>query len=366
MSFLRLESVTRRFGTVTALDGIDLDILKGTRTAIVGPSGSGKSTLLNLVAGFDAPDGGRIFLDGDCLADGQRVVPAHRRAIGVVSQDGALFPHLDVGDNIGFGLPRRAADRSQTIAGLMDLVELDRSMLSRRPHQLSGGQQQRVALARALARKPRLMLLDEPFSALDAGLREAMRAAVVAVLEKAGVASLLVTHDQAEALSFADQVAVLREGRLVQYGAPRTLYFAPADTVTAGFLGDAIILPAAVGDGWADCPMGRVRTDSGSRRGAAEIMLRPEQIRLARLPATSTAEDLPGPCRARIETVAFGGSLCTVSLVLAGDDGTVAADARVYRVKVLSVEAPVAGESVALHLEGVAHLFQPEAVAAAV
>jgi iron(III) transport system ATP-binding protein len=364
MSFLRLESVTRRFGSVTALDGIDLDIPKGTRTAIVGPSGSGKSTLLNLVAGFDAPDSGRILLDGECLADGRHVVPAHRRAIGVVSQDGALFPHLDVENNIGFGLPRRAADRQKVIAGLMDLVELDRSMLSRRPHQLSGGQQQRVALARALARKPRLMLLDEPFSALDAGLRESMRAVVVSVLEKAGVASLLVTHDQAEALSFADQVAVLREGRLVQYGQPRTLYFAPADPVTAGFLGDAIILPATVVDGWAECPMGRVRADSGDRRGAAEIMLRPEQIRLAALPQAIAAGGLPKFCRARVEAVAFGGSLCTVSLVLAGDDGVVPAGAGVYRVKVLSVEAPLPGESVALHLEGVAHLFQPGRAAA--
>ena len=363
MSFLRIQGVSKRFGAVMALDGIDLDIPAGTRTAIVGPSGSGKSTLLNLVAGFDAPDGGRIFLDGECLADGRRIVPAHQRAIGVVSQDGALFPHLDVERNIGFGLPRRAERRRQTIEALMGLVELDLSMLSRRPHQLSGGQQQRVALARALARKPRLMLLDEPFSALDAGLREAMRTAVVSVLEKAGVASLLVTHDQAEALSFADQVAVLREGRLVQYGQPRALYFAPTDAVTASFLGDAIILPATLVDGWASCPMGRVRADSGERRGAVEIMLRPEQIRLAPPSEPATSAELAKPCHARVDAVAFGGSLCTVSLVLVGQDGAAEPEARVYRVKVLSVQAPLPGSTVALHLEGVAHLFNSEAAA---
>ena len=365
MSFLRLEAVGKRFGQVTALDGIDLDIPAGTRTAIVGPSGSGKSTLLNLVAGFDAPDSGRIVLDGVCLADGGRIVPAYQRAIGVVSQDGALFPHLDVEHNIGFGLPRRATDRQQTIAGLMDLVELDVSMLGRRPHQLSGGQQQRVALARALARKPRLMLLDEPFSALDAGLREAMRTAVVAVLEKAGVASLLVTHDQAEALSFADQVAVLRQGKLVQYGQPRALYFAPTDPVTASFLGDAIILPATLVDGWATCPMGKVRADAGERLGNATIMLRPEQIRLVPVDGNSNATELAKPCHARIRSVAFGGSLCTVSLSLLADDGADGTVAPVHRVKVLSVDAPLPGTTVSLHLEGVAHLF-PETSAAAV
>ena len=149
------------------------------------------------------------------------LVPAHKRGIGIVSQDGALFPHLTVADNIGFGLAKKAADRDQRIAELMEMVELDGIMAARRPHQLSGGQQQRVALARALALKPRLMLLDEPFSALDTGLRDTMRRTVARVLRAAGTTAILVTHDQAEALSFADQVAVLRQGRLVQFGPPR-------------------------------------------------------------------------------------------------------------------------------------------------
>ena len=178
MSFLTLEAVGRQYGTVVALDGIDLRVPVASRTAIVGPSGSDKTTLLRLIAGFEAPDTGRIALDGRLLADGSAAVPAYRRGIGFVPQDGALFPHLSVAANIGFGLDRGLPRRDERILELMDAVELDRGMRLRRPDELSGGQQQRVALARALAREPRLMLLDEPFSALDAGLRETMRKAV--------------------------------------------------------------------------------------------------------------------------------------------------------------------------------------------
>ncbi len=189
-----------------ALDNIDLTVAAGSRTAVVGPSGSGKTTLLRIIAGFEIPDAGQVMLEGETLADGPAIVPAHRRGMGIVSQDGALFPHLSVADNIGFGMERGQVDRAEQINALIDMVELDRGMLDRRPHQLSGGQQQRVALARALGRKPRLMLLDEPFSALDTGLRENMRKAVARVLQNAGITTILVTHDQAEALSFADQV----------------------------------------------------------------------------------------------------------------------------------------------------------------
>ncbi len=224
MSFLSIDKADKRYGAMVALDGVSLEVASGSRTAIVGPSGSGKTTLLRLIAGFEGPDAGRIALDGAVLADGPAIVPAHRRGIGFVTQDGALFPHLTIADNIGFGLERGAADRDDRIRALMRTVDLDPRLLERRPHQLSGGQQQRVALARALARRPRLMLLDEPFSALDTGLREATRKAVAALLQEAGVTTILVTHDQAEALSFADQVAVLREGRLVHYrAAPQAL-----------------------------------------------------------------------------------------------------------------------------------------------
>ena len=178
MSFLELTDVHKHYGPVAALAGVDLIVASGSRTAIVGPSGCGKTTLLRLIAGFEAPDQGRIVLDGEVLANGDAAVPAYRRGIGVVAQDGALFPHLSIAANIGFGMRHHEDKRSERIAELAYIVGLDKAILKRRPHELSGGQQQRVALARAMAMKPRLMLLYEPFSALDTGLRASMRKAV--------------------------------------------------------------------------------------------------------------------------------------------------------------------------------------------
>ncbi|MEO5992440.1 MAG: ABC transporter ATP-binding protein, partial [Arthrobacter sp.] len=216
---LQIDAVTKDFGTQAVLKGVNLSVARGGTTAIVGPSGSGKTTLLRLIAGFEHPDTGSISLNGTKVAGGGVWVPAHKRHVGYVAQDGALFPHLSVGQNISFGLDttklpggRRAL--KDRVAELLEMVSLDPAMAKRRPHQLSGGQQQRVALARALAREPELMLLAEPFSALDAGLRVATRRAVGKVLQDAGVTTILVTHHQGEALSFADQVAVMRGGRL--------------------------------------------------------------------------------------------------------------------------------------------------------
>ncbi|TIS47854.1 MAG: ABC transporter ATP-binding protein, partial [Mesorhizobium sp.] len=270
--------VAKYYGKVAALAGVDLQVESGSRTAIVGPSGCGKTTLLRLIAGFEAPDRGRIALDGKVLANGGAAVPAHRRGIGVVAQDGALFPHLTIADNIGFGMPRNAEKRAEHIVELAYIVGLDKAILKRRPHELSGGQQQRVALARAMAMKPRLMLLDEPFSALDTGLRASMRKAVAELLEEAGITTILVTHDQAEALSFASQVAVMRDGLFSQVGTPRELYFQPKDRMVAEFLGDAIIVPARIADGFAISPLGRIAVDTAERRDVARIMLRPEQV----------------------------------------------------------------------------------------
>ncbi|RUT96688.1 ABC transporter ATP-binding protein, partial [Mesorhizobium sp. USDA-HM6] len=282
MSFLELNGVEKHYGKVAALAGVDLQVESGSRTAIVGPSGCGKTTLLRLIAGFEAPDRGRIALDGKVLANGGAAVPAHRRGIGVVAQDGALFPHLTIADNIGFGMPRNAEKRAEHIIELAYIVGLDKAILKRRPHELSGGQQQRVALARAMAMKPRLMLLDEPFSALDTGLRASMRKAVAELLEEAGITAILVTHDQAEALSFASQVAVMRDGLFSQVGTPRELYFQPKDRMVAEFLGDAIIVPARIADGFAISPLGRIAVDTAERRDVARIMLRPEQVLLKR------------------------------------------------------------------------------------
>jgi len=343
MTLLTIKDISKRYGPVQALDGIDIEVPAGSRTAVVGPSGSGKTTLLRLIAGFEAPDRGSIVLDDETLADGPSIVPPHRRGIGIVSQDGALFPHLSVAENIGFGIERGADDREKRISSLIDMVELDRAMLSRRPHQLSGGQQQRVALARALARKPRLMLLDEPFSALDTGLRENMRKAVARVLRTAGITAILVTHDQGEALSFADQVAVLRDGRLVQAGTPEALYRFPRDRDTATFLGDAILLPADLGDGFADCALGRVETDVAARRGPAEIMLRPEQLRLAAIRGKAAA------CSGKVADVEFGGAVCTVTLSLVGGAPLV--------IKSSSLDLPEIGSTVAITVLGKAHVF---------
>jgi iron(III) transport system ATP-binding protein len=345
MTFLTITDISKRYGPVLALDGIRLDVAAGSRTAVVGPSGSGKTTLLRIIAGFEQPDSGRVMLEGQLLADGPATVPAHRRGIGIVSQDGALFPHLSVAENIGFGMPRGLSDRDRSIRELVDMVELDRTMLHRRPHQLSGGQQQRVALARALARKPRLMLLDEPFSALDTGLRENMRKAVSRVLQHAGITAILVTHDQAEALSFADQVAVLRDGRLMQAGTPQLLYLHPTDRETATFLGDAVLMKAQLGDGYADCALGRIAVETNDRRGSADIMLRPEQLRLAEVDKYGGAD---GHSSARVAEVDFGGAVCTVTLTIDGVP---------LIVKSSAIGLPAVGSTVHVAVLGKAHVF---------
>ena len=314
MSFLKVTAVSKRYGAVAALDGVDLSVPEGSRTAIVGPSGSGKTTLLRVIAGFEAPDAGAVTLDGGVLADASGSLPAHRRGIGIVAQDGALFPHLSIAENIGFGIPRNDAGRAARIAEVMAMVELDGSMLTRKPDELSGGQQQRVALARALARRPRLMLLDEPFSALDTGLRLSTRKAVARLLGAAGITTILVTHDQAEALSFADQVAVMRDGTLPQIGAPRELYLKPNDKMIAEFLGDAIVLPARAVDGWAHCVLGRIRVPDQTRRGLVEIMLRPEQVMLEAISADVAQRNDAEPCLAEIVDVDFGGTDCLTTI----------------------------------------------------
>ncbi|HTJ59150.1 MAG TPA: ABC transporter ATP-binding protein [Devosiaceae bacterium] len=311
MSFLDISGISKQFGAVTALDGVDLTAERGSRTAIVGPSGSGKTTLLRIIAGFEVPDAGRVLLDGEMLADGPRSLPTHQRGIGVVAQDGALFPHLSVADNIGFGLPRGFPGRDSHILAMLEMVELERSMLGRRPDELSGGQQQRVALARAMATRPKLMLLDEPFSALDTGLRASMRKAVSELLQAAGITTILITHDQAEALSFADQVAVMRAGSLPQVGTPRDIYFHPRDRMIAEFMGDCLILEAEMEEGRARCGLGHLEIDNGRAQGTVQIMLRPEQILL--VPMEGRSAPPPNAVRAaRVLEIDFAGRTSTV------------------------------------------------------
>jgi iron(III) transport system ATP-binding protein len=279
---VRLEGVGKSFGAAEVVSGVSFAVPTGTRMALVGASGSGKSTLLRLLAGFLRPDAGRIELDGRTLADDARSVPPHRRGIGYVAQDGALFPHLSVGRNIAFGI-RDAAARRSRVAELMELAALHPDLLDRFPYELSGGQQQRVALVRALAVAPSVILLDEPFSALDTGLRDQTRDAVVEVLRRSGVTTILVTHDQEEALSFGEQLGVLAAGRLVQAGTPADVFDAPVDAAVAGFLGDAILLDARrAADGSAATVLGAlaVRHDRSGGSSVVRAMLRPDQIAL--------------------------------------------------------------------------------------
>lgn len=232
---LELNRLSRSYPATQALDGVTLTVPAGRVLGLLGPSGSGKSTLLRLVAGLEPPDGGSIRLAGSDLTH----VPARQRNFGVVFQDFALFPHLDVGKNIAFGLVERRWERSRSAARVAELLELTgmTGFAGRRVQELSGGQQQRVALARALAPEPHLLLLDEPFSNLDAGLRDTLTAELAALLAGSDLTAIHVTHDQAEALRLADDIAILRDGRLVQHAPAREVLRRPADAWTAAFLG---------------------------------------------------------------------------------------------------------------------------------
>ncbi|MDB5541330.1 MAG: fbpC [Devosia sp.] len=343
MTILTLHGLGKRYGSVVALDNIDLEVPAGSRTAIVGPSGCGKTTLLRLIAGFEMPDAGCISLGGTVLLDGKTAVPAHKRRIGYVSQEGALFPHLTIADNIGFGLARRDPERHKRIAELMARVELPVEMMNRRPHELSGGQQQRAALARALALRPRLMLLDEPFSALDAGLREAMRDMVGELLSAAGITTILVTHDQAEALSFAEHLVVMRDGAVVQSGTPQQLYLQPRDAVTARFLGEAIILDAVIVDGRAQFAFGDIAADASAPADKVRVMLRPEQVRM-----TAASADT---ANARVLSRAFRGPTCRLVVQ------SLSASANTITLVVSSLDSPEVGELLRLAVIGPVHVL---------
>ncbi len=238
---MHVRGVTRRYGAVQALDGVNLDLPAGRTVALLGPSGCGKSTLLRVLAGLESPDEGTVHLDGQDLSH----VPPQRRGVGMVFQDFALFPHLDVAGNVAFGLVEQGwlrSDREARVAEMLDLVGLS-GLERRRPHALSGGQQQRVALARALAPRPSLLLLDEPLSNLDRALRDELSRELAALLGDLSLRALHVTHDQREAFTLADQVAVMREGRIVQTGTPVSLREAPTNAWVAGFLGLREIVP---------------------------------------------------------------------------------------------------------------------------
>lgn len=265
---LELRNLSLKYGNQEVLKGLNLSAKKGELTAILGSSGAGKSTLLRLIAGFEAPSSGEIYLDGDLVSSAEDVLAPERRGIGIVPQDSALFSHLTVSQNIGFGLPKGSNDRVNELLRLIGLEEYG----NRKPASLSGGQQQRVALARALAPRPKLVLLDEPFSALDAELRARLREDVAAVLKAEGASALLVTHDQEEALSLADRVAILRDGRIIQVGTPTEIYNAPADIGIATFLGDSILVDGVVRDGKVETALGKLSALNSVTEGQVGVV----------------------------------------------------------------------------------------------
>lgn len=297
MSGVAITNLNAAHGRTPILTDLDLTVADGTLLCVLGPSGCGKSTLLRVIAGFHRPSHGRVVVGGRTLDDGRVCVPAQRRRIGFVPQDGALFPHLSVAGNIGFGLPRRS--RHERVAELLELVGLA-GFGDRHPHQLSGGQQQRVALARALAPRPELLLLDEPFAALDAALRTQVRAEVAAALRQAGATAILVTHDVDEALAVADTIAVLRDGHIAQTGTPHALYHQPADADLACALGEANLLPAEIVDGHAVTALGFLPlTTDAHHPGPNTVVLRPHQLRLAAAATVDTIDAEVTGCRFR-------------------------------------------------------------------
>ncbi|TAK68202.1 MAG: ABC transporter ATP-binding protein [Actinomycetota bacterium] len=269
--------VRHAYGDLEVLHGIDLTIEPGLLVSVLGKSGCGKSTLLRVIAGFETPTAGTVSI-GETVVAGPGVwVPPQRRRIGYVSQDGSLFPHLTVQANVEFGMRRTERDAGMA-EQLLATVSLDPSYLRRWPHELSGGQQQRVALARTLARSPDVVLLDEPFSALDTDLRASTRSAVVGILRDQGVTAVFVTHDHHEALSFSDILAIMVDGRLTQVASAAEVYDQPTDLQTAALVGGTVVLPAVACDGVARTQFGDIPLRNSPRNGPVEIMLRPEQV----------------------------------------------------------------------------------------
>jgi iron(III) transport system ATP-binding protein len=273
---LRARGVTLALGGAPVLRGVDLDVTAGRVVALLGPSGCGKTTLLRVLAGLERPDAGTVALGDRTLTDGATFVPPERRRIGMVFQDWALFPHLTVGGNVGFGLPR--ADRRAGAEAALVMVELA-GFAERMPATLSGGQQQRVALARTLAHRPAAVLLDEPFSNLDTTLRLQVRGEVTRLLRGLGMTALFVTHDQEEAFVLGDEVAVMLAGRIEQQAPPAELYAAPATRAVAAFVGDANLLPGLAAGDQADTALGALPLHAPAS-GRVDVLVRPEHVRV--------------------------------------------------------------------------------------
>ncbi|MGA2455728.1 MAG: ABC transporter ATP-binding protein [Solirubrobacteraceae bacterium] len=306
MSRLSVLDLWKGYAGAPVLEGVDLEVPAGSLTAVLGLSGCGKTTLLRVIAGFERAERGSVSLGGRTLDDGRIYLAPEQRSVGYVPQEGALFPHLSVRENVGFGLPRRER-RGEQVTALLEMVGI--APLARRlPHELSGGEQQRVALARALARRPQALLLDEPFSSLDASLRSHVREEVHALLRAQGVTTVLVTHDQEEALSLADTVAVLREGRIIQRGEPAELYEQPADERLARFLGAVNVLDARFERGTALTTLGtlQLHDDQAAGEAAGVVMVRPEQLDV-RVCDNGGRDERPAGLEGRVEECRYYG-----------------------------------------------------------
>ena len=345
MARLSVKRLSKAFAGTPVLRGVDLEVAPGSLVAVLGASGSGKTTLLRLLAGFERADSGSIEVDEQIISGHDVHMAPEKRRIGYVAQEGSLFPHLSVADNVAFGLPRAERRDRPKVEALLASVDLPASYSSRAPHQLSGGEQQRVALARALAPAPKLVLLDEPFSSLDAALRVETRQAVSTALAASGATALLVTHDQSEALAMGLEVAVLRGGVLAQVATPEILYRRPVDVAMARFVGEAVILPGTVKGGAAVCALGRLPVTPPAPDGLMDVMVRPEQIRLVARPNA----DAP---RAKVLAVTFYGH--DASVVLALEDG-----AQTVTSLVPGYRAPRPGDEVRLSVEGAVMAYPP-------
>jgi iron(III) transport system ATP-binding protein len=341
VSMLMVRDLAKSYGAVPVLQGLELNVPDGRLGAVLGPSGCGKTTLLRVLAGFERADRGEVTVgDRPLSAAGVHVAPERRR-VGIVPQEGALFPHLCVADNVGFALSR--GEVGERVAELLALVGLP-GHERRMPHELSGGQQQRVALARALAPRPDLILLDEPFNALDVGLRAAVREEVRQVLREQGTTAVLVTHDQEEALATADVVALLREGRIVQSGRPREVYERPCDMSAARFLGEIVELEGRLRDGRVHCALGAVQphpADAQPLAGATgTVVLRPEQLTI----------DPQGPIRAEVKDTRFLGHDTVVQLALS--ESAVEISARLH-----AYPGPQVGSTIQMRVAGTVSFF---------
>jgi putrescine transport system ATP-binding protein len=326
---LRIERVTKRFGSFVAVDQLSLDIRAGEFFALLGPSGCGKTTLLRMLAGFETPDEGKILLHGRDIAP---VLP-HRRPVNMMFQNYALFPHLDVHDNIAFGLRRANMPRHEIairVAEMMALVKLE-GLEKRKPDQLSGGQKQRVALARSLARRPQLLLLDEPLAALDKKLRESTQAELIELQRRLGTTFVIVTHDQEEAMTMAHRIGVMDCGRLEQVATPRQLYEAPASRWVAGFVGDINLLDGQVEHTGAHRVTVSTR-DAGSivaaeprqglKKNTVSVAIRPEKIKLSRRgPVSETGTVAMNRLEGLVTAVNYLGGVTTYQVKL--DSGAV-------------------------------------------